>query len=112
MSDDAKKSLNNLMELMNCIQYIKMLSDEAGKLYSSALVFNVEKIEQTLVDSFVHGSKILDTMDADQRNSLFDKAAVPGCIVRFKRDLEASTKIANEVKEKHAKIMNTTGPLS
>ncbi len=104
MNEDTKAQLDNVMELLNSIEKIRMMSDEAGRLYSSMLVFDVEKIERVITESFVHGNKALNDMDTEGRNRLYDKAALLGCLVRFKVDLEQSTLIAKEVKAKYDKI--------
>jgi hypothetical protein len=98
MNDKAK--LENLVDLLQSVNDIKQLNDEAGTLYASMLVLDVEKIERVLTDSFVHGSDTLTNMDEKERKSLYDKAALLGCLVRFKLDLEQSTNVAKQTKVK------------
>jgi hypothetical protein len=107
MNEDSKAKLDTLMDLISSINNIRVMSDEAGKLYSSLLVFDVEKIEKTLVESFAHGESALANMEEEAKKRLYDKAALLGCLVRFKLDLEQRTTIAKEVKAKYDKMMTT-----
>lgn len=105
--ENSKAKLENLTDLISSLNNIRTMSDEAGRLYSSLLVFDVEKIEKTLVESFTCGNAVLAKMDEEARKRLYDKAALLGCLVRFKLDLEQSTTIAKEVKAKYDKMQTT-----
>lgn len=101
MDDELKKTLDGLIELMKVVEAVKQMSGLAGNLYSALLVYNIDKVETTLIDSFTHGSKALEGLTENDKKNLYDKAALLGCLVRFKKDLEDNTYIAREVKQRY-----------
>ena len=106
---DMMNMLEELQKSVKIASHIKELSGASGEFFAMLLIADLDTIERHILDGmnkYEELKKVRKDLPEVNMKRIGDKAALIGCLMRFRDDLAVNTMVGRECKAKYESMKN------